>query len=249
MKTGEFVSLMARYAPQIEIIALMQKRRGIETVGSVLDPTIPIDIGERSQRQRIVEAMVECCAEKTYAATTIADIVSHASISRTTFYKRFGGKRECFDAALEWCTDEVRAAVTTSYSAADPPPMAVRKAAAAVLELMAAQPALTQLLMGEAVSVEPGVVGRYRKLLIPALEKLWAGSGEPRRGRTDPRLAFGRAQVLIYNQIAAGQAERLPELLPEIVYIALLPFTGHGEALREARLADGAGDAEPSSNL
>lgn len=91
-----------------------------------------------------------------------------------------------------------------------------------------------------------GLSGRYRKLLIPALERLW---GEPRRGRTDPRLAFGRAQVLIYNQIAAGQAERLPELLPEIVYIALLPFSGHEEALREARLADGAGDAELSSNL
>jgi hypothetical protein len=104
-------------------------------------------------------------------------------------------------------------------------------------------------LTGEAVSVEPGVVDRYRKLLIPALEKLWAGSGELHRGRTDPRLAFGRAQVLIYNQITAGEVERLPELLPEIVYIALLPFSGHEQALREARLADGAGDAELSSSL
>jgi AcrR family transcriptional regulator len=218
-------------------------------VGSVLDPTIPTDIGERSQRQRIVEAMVECCAEKTYAATTIADIVSHASISRTTFYKRFDGKRECFDAALEWCIDEVNAAATASFSALDRPPLTVRKAAAAILELMAANPALTQLLMGEAVSVEPAVVGRYRKLLIPALEKLWADAGEPRRGRTDPRLAFGRAQVLIYNQITAGRAKQLPELLPEIVYIALLPFSGHEEALREARLADPTVDAELSSNL
>jgi AcrR family transcriptional regulator len=217
-------------------------------VGSVLDPTIPIDIGERSQRQRIVEAMVDCCAEKTYAATTIADIVSHASISRTTFYKRFGGKRECFDAALEWCIDEVRAAAATSYSTTDAPPVAVRKAAAAILELMAAKPALTQLLMGEAFSVEPAIVGRYRNLLIPVLEKLWADAGEPRGGRTDPRLAFGRAQVLIYNQITAGRAKRLPELLPEIVYIGLLPFSGHEEALREARLAASAADAELSPN-
>ena len=86
----------------------MQKRRGSETVTSVLDPTIPIDIGERSQRQRIIEAMIECCAEKTYAATTIADIVGRASISRTTFYKRFAGKRACFDARLDWCLDELQ---------------------------------------------------------------------------------------------------------------------------------------------
>jgi AcrR family transcriptional regulator len=233
----------------IETIALMQKRRGIQTVGSVLDPTIPIDIGERTQRQRIVEAMVECCAEKTYAATTIADIVSHASISRTTFYKRFCGKRECFDAALDWCIEEVQAAVVASQSPSDSPAVAVRKGGAAILRLMAAKPALTQLVLGEAGSVEPAVIGRYRKLLIPALEKLWIDAGEPRKGRTDPRLAFGRAQVLIYNQITAGQAEQLPELLPEVVYIALLPFSGHEEALRQARLTGSVTDAELSSSL
>jgi AcrR family transcriptional regulator len=218
-------------------------------VGSVLDPTIPIDIGERAQRQRIVEAMVECCAEKTYGATTIADIVSHASISRTTFYKRFEGKRKCFDAALDWSIDEVRTVVANAHSPSDSPPAAVRKAAVAVLGLMATKPALAQLLIGETVSVEPGIIGHYRKLLIPALERLWSSTGEPRKGRTDPRLAFGRAQVLIYNQLAADEAEQLPELLPEIVYIALLPFTGHEEALKEARLADSATEAELSPAL
>jgi AcrR family transcriptional regulator len=217
-------------------------------VGSVLDPTIPVDIGERSQRQRIVEAMMACCAEKTYAATTIADIVSRASISRTTFYKRFDGKRECFDAALDWCIEQLRAAAAASHSASDSPPVAVRKGAAAALALMAAKPALTQLLMGEAVAVEPAVVERYRKILITALEKLWTDAGEPRKAHADPRLAVGRAQVLIYNQITAGRAERLPELLPEIVYIALLPFAGHEEALKQARLAGGATAAELPSN-
>ncbi|MGC1165001.1 MAG: helix-turn-helix domain-containing protein [Solirubrobacterales bacterium] len=195
-----------------------------------------------------MEAIVDCCAEKTYAATTIADIVSHASISRTTFYKRFGGKRECFDGALDWCVEEVRAAAAASHSPTDAPAVAVRKGAARILELMAAKPALTQLLMGEAVSVEPAVIERYRKLVIPPLEKLWADAGEPRKGRTDPRLAFGRAQVLIYNQITTGQAERLPELLPEIVYLALLPFSGHEAALSQARRAGDATDAELSAD-
>jgi hypothetical protein len=67
-------------------------------------------------------------------------------------------------------------------------------------------------------------------------------------GRPDPRIAFGRAQVLIYSQITAGQAKRLPELLPEIVYIALLPFSGHEQALRQARQMGSATDAELSAN-
>jgi AcrR family transcriptional regulator len=222
----------------------MQKQRGTETVRIVLGPTIPEDVGVISQRRRIIDALVESCAEKTYAGTTIADIVGRASISRTTFYKRFEGKRECFDAALDACLDELAAAVAASYSSADPPPLAIRKGVAATLELMAAKPALAQLVMGEAVAVDPGVAKRYRDLLIPAYERLWDGDGARPQPRTDPRLSFGRAQVLVYNRILAGRTAELPQLLPDLVYIALLPFAGHDEALEQARLAGSQASSE-----
>jgi AcrR family transcriptional regulator len=207
-------------------------------MGSVLDLTIPIDIGILSQHQRIVDAMIESCAEKTYAATTIADIVGRASVSRTTFYKRFSDKRECFDAALDSCVEELRTATAGTRSSSDSPAEAVRKATVAALRLMAAKPALAQLVMAEAVTVEPAVLDRYRKLLIPALEDLWNATGEPAHPHADPSLAFGRAQVLVFDQIASGRAEDLPQLLPEIVYLALLPFGGHAEAVEQARLAE-----------
>lgn len=220
----------------------MQKQGSSHTVPGVLDPTIPVDIGAQSQRRRIIEAMIESCAEKTYAATTIADIVKRASISRTTFYKRFPNKRACFNGALDSCLKDLRTAALGSHDPADPPAEALRKGAAAMLGLMAARPALAQLVMGDALTVDPAIVGRYRKLIIPAVEDLWEAAGESRRSRTDPYLAFGRVQVLIFNQIAAGRTERLPELLPEIVYIGLLPLAGHDEANRQAQmLSNGSG--------
>jgi AcrR family transcriptional regulator len=222
----------------------MQKQGSSHTVFGVLDPTIPPDISERTQRLRIIDAMIESCAEKTYAATTIADIVKHASISRTTFYKRFPNKRACFDGAIDHCLEMLRAAAVAAHSSADTPIDAVRKAAAAALELMAARPALAQLVMGDAITVEPAIVERYRELIIPAMEDLWEEAGEPKRSYADPRLAFGRAQVLIFSKIAAGRTARLPDLLPEIVYVALLPFAGHDEAVRQAQIA-GAGDPPP----
>lgn len=63
----------------------------------------------RSQRQRLLDAMIACCAEKTFPRTTIADIVAAASVSRTTFYKRFTGKRDCFDAAVDSCVGQLQA--------------------------------------------------------------------------------------------------------------------------------------------
>lgn len=188
--------------------------------------------------------MLESCAEKTYAATTIADIVSRASISRTTFYKRFAGKRECFDATLDWCVAQLVAAAKKSHSPSDPPAQAVRKGAAAILELMATRPALAQLAMGEAVAVEPDLIQRYRTLLIPPLEGLWDAAGEPRRSDSAVQVSFGQAQVLIFNQVIAGRTAQLPELLPELIYIALVPFAGHEEALKQARVARSDSDSE-----
>src|SRR3954470_3938277 len=112
----------------------MQKQGSSHTVPGVLDPTIPPDISEQTQRRRIIDAMIESCAEKTYAATTIADIVKRASISRTTFYKRFPNKRACFDGALDHCIEVLRGAAASAHEPSDPPVDAVRKAAAAALD-------------------------------------------------------------------------------------------------------------------
>jgi hypothetical protein len=65
---------------------------------------------------------------------------------------------------------------------------------------------------------------------------MWAESGEPPRRHLSPGLAFGRAQLLVFREVAAGHAERLPELAPDIVYLAVAPFAGHDEGLRQARL-------------
>jgi AcrR family transcriptional regulator len=181
--------------------------------------------------------MVAGCAEKTYAATTIGDVVAGARISRTTFYREFADKRACFEAALEYCIEEVWATAAGACAPGEPAPEAVRRATAAVLELLAERPELGQLMVGEAVAVEPAVVERYRDLVVPAVSALW-GEGEAGSHRLDPWLAFGRAQLLIFALISAGEAERLPELLPDVVYLAVAPYAGHDAAIEEARASE-----------
>jgi len=203
----------------------------------VLRPTTPPDINGLTQRRRIIDAIVESCAEKTYAGTTISDIVAGARISRTTFYKHFPDKRACFDAAIDHCVTELQEAAGAAHSPGDRPAAATRKAATAVLEALAERPGLAQLLSGDAIAVDPAAVERYRRATIPALEALWSGEENGSAPHLDPRLAFGQAQVLLLNQIATGKSDRLPELLPELVYLAVSPFGGHEEALAQSRLA------------
>jgi len=215
----------------------MQKHRSFEKPGNALRPTTPIDLASQSQRQRIVDGMIESCGEKTYAATTISDIVARAHISRTTFYKHFDDKRACFDAAIDYCIGQLQEVAAAAHSPADAPGDAARMAATAVVGALAARPGLAQVLTGDAMAVEPQVIERYRRATIPALEALWSQNGDTAEVHTDPRLAFGQVQVLILNQIATGKPDRLRELLPEIVYLAVSPFGGHEEALRQSRLA------------
>lgn len=214
----------------------MQKHRGSEKA-SASPAATPLEISRRNQRRRIIDAMIDSCAEKTYSATTITDIVAGARISRTTFYNQFKDKRACFEAAMGHCIEQLQEAAAAAHSPEDSPGDATRKAVAVVLQALAARPGLAQLLTGDAISVDPMAIERYRMATIPPLAALWTANGKRVEGRADPRLAFGQAQVLILNQIAAGETDRLPELLPEIVYLAVSPFGGHEEALHQSRLA------------
>jgi AcrR family transcriptional regulator len=181
--------------------------------------------------------MVACCAEKTYAGTTIADLVSTAAVSRSTFYKLFNDKRDCFDAAVGHCIDRIAETVAAAASGCDSPTETTRRGAAAVLELLAAEPELALVLSGDVVGIDPGLVERYKAFTVPALERIWEREGAPPAKHLSPGLAFGRAQLLIFREVAAGRPEDLPALLPEIVYLAIAPFAGHEEALRQARMA------------
>ncbi|MFT3801419.1 MAG: TetR/AcrR family transcriptional regulator [Burkholderiaceae bacterium] len=62
---------------------------------------LPHDVVILSQRARLVEGTAQAVADKGYAAATVADIIGHAGVSRTTFYQLFRDKEDCFLACFE----------------------------------------------------------------------------------------------------------------------------------------------------
>src|SRR3954465_3060324 len=63
----------------------------------------------QSQRGRIFRAMADTMAEKGYAATSVADVLRVAKVSRETFYGQFASKGDCFMSGLEAATGVVLA--------------------------------------------------------------------------------------------------------------------------------------------
>ena len=203
----------------------------------VLTPRMPRDVGARSQRRRVLDALALTCAQKTFAATTIGDIVTEAKISRATFYKHFAHKRECFDAAVAAFADELEAAAIDAQKRSDARSLAVQEAIAAILDLLAEKPEWARLVLIDAPIVEPAILGGHRDRVVEGLEAQWQRGKGGEHAKADSLIAFGRAHVLIADYLAAGRADQLPKLLPELTYIALLPFVGHEQALAQDKLA------------
>jgi len=195
-----------------------------------------------SQRERILVAMAGSCATKGYGATTIADICEPAGVSRATFYELFKDKEDCFHAAMEVSLADAMGRVLSVYSPDKPWATMVRDAAAEFLDLLASRPAFARMALVEAPASGDRAFELYasgKRVLQSLLD----------RGRDDPveeeaipssagRAALSGAESLIVGQILAGNAERLRELLPDIVYITTVPYLGQEEALRQSRQAE-----------
>jgi AcrR family transcriptional regulator len=56
---------------------------------------IPPELVERNQRERLIAAMAEVCAERGYAECSVAEVSKRAGVSTASFYRQFKDKREC----------------------------------------------------------------------------------------------------------------------------------------------------------
>jgi AcrR family transcriptional regulator len=53
-------------------------------------------VDDGGDKERVLAGLATAVANKGYAATTIADIVRHARVSKRTFYEHFDDKEACF---------------------------------------------------------------------------------------------------------------------------------------------------------
>jgi AcrR family transcriptional regulator len=123
---------------------------------------------ERNQRERLVAAMAEVCAERGYAATSIADVTRQAAVSTASFYEQFEDKRACLLASFEELFGRFLEAVEQACAGEAEPE---RKAGAGIqvaTELLGADPPTARLLTVEIVAGGPEGV----RLQHAAIERL-----------------------------------------------------------------------------
>jgi AcrR family transcriptional regulator len=126
---------------------------------------------ERNQRERLIAAMAEVCAERGYAAVSVADITRRAAVSTASFYKQFVDKQACLLASFEELFGRFAEAVEQACGEEAEPREKVRTGVRVATELLAADLPTARLLTVEILA--GGTEGvRLQHAAIERLAKL-----------------------------------------------------------------------------
>lgn len=198
---------------------------------------LPPEVVARSQRERLLEAAIRVVAEKGYGAMTVADLTGEAGVSRTTFYELYDDKEACFLAAYDNAVEMLVRRVIAAYESQGNWPDRAAAGLAAMLEVLAGEPALARLSLVDIGNAGPAAQRRYRaaiQRLTPLFEE---GRDFAPGGRNLPantsRMAIGGVTGLIADELVAGRAKQLPGLLSDVLFATLVPYIGPDAAARE----------------
>jgi AcrR family transcriptional regulator len=197
---------------------------------------LPAGVVTRTQRRRIICGTAEATVAKGYANVTVADIVAAAGISRDVFYEHFADKQHAFLEAQQYATHHIFDTCAAAYFSAAEWPERVWNALQALIGLIAANPAIAHLRIVECYAAGAAAIRSTEDLVGAGAIFLEEGYGYRPRARDLPRLysraITGAVFEVIYRHVAAGDTAELPRHLPELTYIALVPFTGREQAIR-----------------
>jgi AcrR family transcriptional regulator len=189
-----------------------------------------------NQRERLLNGVVEAVAEHGYEATTITRIAEAARISRRTFYEYFTDKEDCFLAAYAMIDAHVRDSMLAAPGASDPWPERIRARLAALLDVLSRDPAVARCYLVEPLAAGGEVAAHYRDAMQLLAETLRPEPEPPSHDiEVRDQALIGGVATLIVRRLNAGAADRLPELLPDLVELVLAPYLGRAQAQRLAR--------------
>jgi AcrR family transcriptional regulator len=201
---------------------------------------LPRELVTRSQRERLLAAVVRVTAANGYESTTVGDILGEAGVGRESFYELFDDKLDCMLAAHKILVDNLEETVREAYTAPGPWPGRLREGLAATLEWFAADPDAARFTLVELSAVGPAfgetfqaAFSRFIRLLEEGMEE---EGPDPELARAS-ELAVGATLARIYEEVVLGKADRLPHLLPDLTYGLLVPFVGEATALAEQKKA------------
>ncbi len=200
---------------------------------------------ESSRRQDILAGMIRVVGAKGYKETAVADVIEEAETSRTTFYKYFEDKHDCFLAAYEMLVEQVFGEVVAKCDGEASWMSRMTTGLTTIVDRFADEPELARTAVVEVAAAGADA----RKLHTDAIARFTEyldGGRALAEGKALPEnislMSAGAVSGLIFDELLAGRAERLPDRLPDLLFAMLVPYVGPQAATAEMRKVAAAGN-------
>lgn len=195
----------------------------------------------RDQRERLLAAVPGVVAERGYEATSVADIVKAAAVSRNAFYKNFSDKKDCVATAHEVGHERLFEVLAQPCDEGTTVGERVELSLAAALDALAGAPDLARLLFVEAPSAGEGIALRYHEWLGRYGTLLRAAAPDiPPEASPAPdveQVIVGGIASRVASEVLQGRGEGLRDLTGPLVEYVLAfyrpgePTPGEGRVL------------------
>jgi AcrR family transcriptional regulator len=181
-------------------------------------------------RDRITAAMVSLAGSRGYAQTSVEMICEQARTRRSHFDRCFAGKEDCFlsvhdEVAAEFC-DRVVAAYAGASSWHD----RVWAAGWAAMRFFQEDAARARFLVVEVNGTGIGAQARRDRILQQMADLLDGGREQLEKpdsvSRCTAEIVAGAIYGTVLGRIEDGCIERGEDFLPELVYMAVMPYLG-----------------------
>jgi AcrR family transcriptional regulator len=190
--------------------------------------------GGGNPRERILHATAATIRASGYRATSVADIVSAAGISRRSFYNEFSNKAAAFIAAYELGFQQTLAACAPAFFSAEEWPEKVWQSALAFTSYFARQPSFAYLGFVECHSLGRGFADRVHETHLAFTLFLEEGFRQSQdvtgHMRTSSALTASAIAETGYLASRGSPTLYMRRMQPLAVYLALTPFIGSDDA-------------------
>jgi AcrR family transcriptional regulator len=185
-----------------------------------------------SQRGRLIDGIASAVAEKGYAATTVADVVGRAGVSRKTFYEHFDDKLDCFLAAYDIGVEVLLGRLQDAWDEPGPFPDQLNAAVDAYLQTLADEPEFARTFLIEALAAGPVALERRAAVHARFAAQMRAAHSETDLPELPPEAyaaAVGAINELVAERVRQGQVDTLPELAGTVRAIEIRLLSGPEE--------------------
>jgi hypothetical protein len=196
---------------------------------------------DATRRDILLDAVLLELSRTGYAELSFQGALADAEVTQSEFASEFGEKDIVLFAAYRRLSERVLDEAMSKCSDEERWPDRIRSGLKAVLELLATEPEMAMVLTRSFPGIRPSTYQCYVDLLasfVPAMHagRDYSGVDEELPGHVE-LLAVGAAESIIFVEVDAGRAERLPGMLPEILFSILVPFLGPERAAEEMNSA------------